>query len=249
VVAAVTAEAAHLSQREWTKKDLVLWGLGMCGGNKGFVDTETVGVYLFERLPALFSLKKYHQYPDIDATRVLLTDWKKAKDAPVMVVQDTDERKRQARARGDDKRILSREALWKLNEEGNLWFDRHRDDVGQQVESIANLGVRRGGGTLQATARKISAAVLERIHRRPSFGKFQANPKTTFSEKDLSILDFFAVFNVDAHTPEPLFEAARTRTLEALDEASIEGAYVHDLLRLYAHRYRTHYDEVLAQGS
>ena len=34
-----------MPEKEWTKKEIVLWGLGMCGGTTGFVDTETVGVF------------------------------------------------------------------------------------------------------------------------------------------------------------------------------------------------------------
>lgn len=238
-----------MSTKEWTKKEIVLWGLGMCGGTKGFVDTETVGVFLFEQHPGIFGLKTRPQYPDIDVARVQLADAKRDKgpDDPVRVIQDTDERKRKARERGDDKRVLSRDPMWMLNEEGIRWYNENREPIQRYIESVANLGERRGRGSIHVTAKRISAAVIERIRKRSSFTKFARNPEATYTEQELPILDFFAVFNVDAHTPEQLFQKARTRTLEAVEDGSAEEKYAKELSRLYAHRYRSYYDDLLAQ--
>src|SRR5437879_1308529 len=81
----------EMASKDWTKKEIVLWGLGMCGGAKGFVDTETVGVFLFEQHPGIFGLKTRPEYPDIDVARVMLADAKRNKgpDDPVRVTQDT----------------------------------------------------------------------------------------------------------------------------------------------------------------
>jgi len=236
--------------KEWTKKEIVLWGLGMCGGTKGFVDTETVGVFLFVRHPGIFGLRTRPEYPDIDVARVQLADAKrdKAPDDPVRVVQDTDERKRKARQRGDEKRVLSRDPMWKLNQEGIRWYEENYADIEQYVDSVSKLGERRGRGSVHVSAKRISAAVIDRIHKRSSFAKFAADPAAAQTENDLPILDFFAVFNVDAHTPESPFQAARTRTLEAVETGSVEEKYVEELSRLYAHRYRSYYDELLARG-
>jgi hypothetical protein len=239
-----------MSTKEWTKKEIVLWGLGMCGGCKGFVDTETVGVFLFEQHPGIFGLRTHPQYPDIDVARVQLADAKRDKgpDDPIRVVQDTDERKRKARQRGEDKRVLSRDPMWMLNEEGVRWYNGTHQAIQNYIDTVAKLGERRGRGSVHVSAKRISAAVMERIHKRFSFRKFTGNPVATYGETDLPILDFFAVFNVDAHTPESLFQAARTRTLEAVESGSVEEEYVRELSRLYAHRYRNYYDELLAQG-
>lgn len=239
-----------MSAKEWTKKEIVLWGLGMCGGAKGFVDTETVGVFLFEQHPGIFGLRTRPQYPDIDVARVQLADAKRDKgpNDPVRVIQDTDERKRKARQRGDDKRILSRDPMWMLNEAGIRWYNENRDEIQRYIDSVRKLGERRGRGSVHVTVKKISAAVIDRIRKRPSFEKFAKNPGREYTEKDLPILDFFAVFNVDAHTPENLFQTARTRTLEAVEDGSVEEKYARELSRLYAYRYRNYYDELLAQG-
>lgn len=239
-----------MSLKEWNKKELVLWGLGMCGGTKGFVDTETVGVFLFERHRGIFGLRTRPEYPDIDVARVQLADAKRDKgpEDPVRVIQDTDERKRNARLRGDDKRVLSRDPMWKLNEDGIRWYNENHQEIQRHIDSVAKLGERRGRGSIHVSARQISAAVIDRIRKRPSFSQFAKNVEAARSEKDLPILDFFAVFNVDAHTPENLFQTARTRTLEAVESGSIEEKYVQALSGLYAHRYRSYYDEVLAQG-
>lgn len=239
-----------MSAKEWTKKEIVLWGLGMCGGTKGFVDTETVGVFLFEQHPGIFGLRTRPQYPDIDVARVQLADAKRDKgpNDPVRVIQDTDERKRKARLRGDDKRILSRDPMWMLNEEGVRWYNENRDEIQRYIDSVNKLGERRGRGSVHVSPKKISAAVTERIRKRSSFVRYARNPEGAYTEKDLPILDFFAVFNVDAHTPENLFQAARTRTLEAVEDGSVEEKYARELSRLYAHRYRNYYDELLAGG-
>jgi hypothetical protein len=239
-----------MAAREWTKKDIVLWGLGMCGGTKGFVDTETVGVFLFEQHPGIFGLRTRPEYPDIDVARVQLADAKRDKgpDDPVRVIQDTDERKRRARERGDDKRVLSRDPMWRLNEEGLRWYNETREEIQRYIDSVTKLGERRGRGSVHVSAKRISEAVIERVRKRGSFEKYARNPTANHSERDLPILDFFAVFNVDAHTPEHLFQAARTRTLEAVEDGSVEEQYVKELSRLYAHRYRTYYDELLAKG-
>lgn len=239
-----------MTTREWTKKEIVLWGLGMCGGTKGFVDTETVGVFLFEQHPGIFGLRTRPQYPDIDVARVQLADAKRDKgpDDPVRVIQDTDARKRRARERGDDKRVLSRDPMWMLSEEGVRWYNENREEIQRYIDSVTKLGERRGRGSVHVSAKRISEAVIERVRKRASFEKYARNPTANYSEKDLPILDFFAVFNVDAHTPEHLFQAARTRTLEAVDDDSIEEQYVKELSRLYGHRYRTYYDELLAKG-
>ncbi|HBH97411.1 MAG TPA: hypothetical protein DDX89_06470 [Candidatus Omnitrophica bacterium] len=236
--------------KEWTKKEIVLWGLGMCGGTKGFVDTETVGVFLFERHPGIFGLKSHPQYPDIDVARVQLADAKRDKgaDDPVRVIQDTDDRKRRARQRGDDKRVLSRDPMWKLNDEGIHWYNENREAIQRYIDSVTKLGERRGRGSIRVSAKQISAAVIERIRRRPSFAKFTRDLEATYTEEDLPILDFFEVFNIDAHTPENLFQSARTRTLAAVETDSVEDKYVIELSRLYEHRYRSYYDELLAQG-
>jgi hypothetical protein len=239
-----------MSEKEWTKKEIVLWGLGMCGGTKGFVDTETVGVFLFEQHPGIFGLKNHPQYPDIDVARVQLADAKRDKgpDDPVRVIQDTDERKLKARQHGNEKRVLSRDPMWMLNEEGIRWYNANREAIERHIDSVSKLGERRARGSVQVTAKRISAAVIDRIHKRSSFRKFTKDPAAVYSEKDLPILDFFAVFNVDAHTPETLFQTARTRTLEAVENGSVEEMYVKELSRLYGHRYRTYYDELLAEG-
>jgi hypothetical protein len=239
-----------MAEKEWTKKEIVLWGLGMCGGTKGFVDTETVGVFLFERHPGIFGLKNHPQYPDIDVARVQLADAKRDKgpDDPVRVIQDTDERKRKARQRGSEKRVLSRDPMWMLNEEGIRWYNENREAIEGHIDSVSKLGERRARGSVQVTAKRISAAVIDRIHKRSSFQKFTRNPAENYTEKDLPILDFFAVFNVDAHTPETLFQTARTRTLEALETDSVEELYAKELSRPYGHRYRNYYDELLAEG-
>lgn len=239
-----------MAEREWTKKDIVLWGLGMCGGAKGFVDTETVGVFLFEQHPGIFGLRTRPEYPDIDVARVQLADAKRDKGPgdPVRVIQNTDERKRKARERGSDKRILSRDPMWMLNKDGIRWYDENREAIQRYIDSVKKLGERRGRGAVHVSAKRISAAVIERIHRRSSFPKFAKNPAGAYTEKDLPILDFFEVFNVDAHTPENLFQAARTRTLEAVENSSVEEMYARELSRLYEHRYRTYYDDLLAQG-
>ena len=239
-----------MSAKEFTKKEIVLWGLGMCGGTKGFVDTETVGVFLFEKHPGIFSLRTRPQYPDIDVARVQLADAKRDKgpDDPVRVVQDTDERKRKATERGGRKRVLSRDPMWMLNEEGIRWYNENREHIQRYIESVSKLGERRGRGSVHVSARKISAAVIDRIRRRRSFTRFARNPEATYTEKDLPILEFFAVFNVDAHTPEQLFHAARTRTLAAVQDGSVEEKYAKELSRLYAHQYRSYYDDLLAQG-
>jgi hypothetical protein len=239
-----------MAEGEWTKKEIVLWGLGMCGGTKGFVDTETVGVFLFERHPGIFGLKNHPRYPDIDVARVQLADAKRDKgpDDPVRVVQDTDERKREARQHGNEKRILSRDPMWMLNEDGIRWFNENREAIAEHIVSAKKLGERRARGSVQVTAKRISAAVIDRIHKRSSFLKFASNPAGDFTENELPILDFFAVFNVDAHTPETLFQTSRTRTLEAVENGSVEESYVKELARLYAHRYRKYYDELLAEG-
>lgn len=239
-----------MGEGEWTKKEIVLWGLGMCGGAKGFVDTETVGVFLFERHPGIFGLKNHPQYPDIDVARVQLADAKRHKGPtdPVRVIQDTDERKRKARQGGNKKRILSRDPMWMLNEEGIRWYNENREAIERHISSVAKLGERRARGSVQVTARRISAAVMERIRTRSSFLEFTKNPKAVHTEKELPILDFFAVFNVDAHTPELLFQTARTRTLEAVESGSAEELYVRELSRLYSHRYRSYYDDLLAEG-
>lgn len=239
-----------MSLKEWTKKEIVLWGLGMCAGTKGFVDTETVGVFLFEQHPGIFGLRTRPEYPDIDVARVQLADAKRHKgpDDPVRVVQDTDERKRKARERGDDKRVLSRDPMWMLNEEGIRWYNENREEIQRYIKSVSKLGERRGRGSVHVSARKISAAVIDRIRKRLSFTRFARKPEGTYTEKDLPILDFFAVFNVDAHTPVHLFHAARTRTLEAVEDGSVEEKYAKELLRLYGHRYRSYYDDLLAKG-
>lgn len=239
-----------MNSKEYTKKELVLWGLGMCGGTKGFVDTETVGVFLFEQHPGIFGLKTRPKYPDIDVARVQLADAKRNKgpDDPVRVIQNTDERKRRARERGDDKRVLTRDPMWKLNEEGIRWYNGNRECIQRHIDSVAKLGERRGRGSIHVSARKISEAVVERVRKRPSFQRFASDPEGDHSEGDLPILDFFAVFNVDAHTPERLFQAAQTRTLEAVPDGSLEARYVKELSRMYAHRYRTYYDELLAKA-
>ena len=236
--------------KEWTKKEIVLWGLGMCGGIKGFVDTETVGVFLFEQHPGIFGLRTRPEYPDIDVARVQLADAKRDKgaDDPVRVIQDTDDRKRKARQRGDHKRVLSRDPMWMLNEEGIRWFSENREEIQRYIESVMKLGEQRGRGSVHVSAKKISAAVIERIRKRPSFTKFTRNPEVMHTEKDLPILDFFTVFNMDSHTPQNLFQAARTRTLEAVEDGSLEEKYVQELSRLYAHRYRSYYDDLLAKG-
>lgn len=237
-----------MEQRGWTKKELVLWGLGMCGGTKEFVDTETVGVLLFQRHPGIFGLRNHPQYPDIDVARVQLADAKRDKgpDDPVRVIQDTDERKRRARLRGSEKRILSRDPKWKLNDEGFRWYQENRDAIQRYISSVAQVGERRGRGAIHVSPQQISIAVSERIHKRKSFAAFSRDPDAHYTEKDLPILDFFAVFNVDAHTPEPLFQAARARTMEALKEDSVETRYATALSELYGHRYRSYYDELLA---
>jgi hypothetical protein len=239
-----------MSAKERTKKEMVLWGLGMCGGTKGFVDTETVGVFLFERHPGIFGLRAHPQYPDIDVARVQLADAKRDKgpDDPIRVIQDTDERKMKVRQRGDDKRVLSRDPMWKLNEEGIRWYDEHHEAIQLYIDSVANLGERRARGSIRVSAKRISAAVIDRIRKRSSFVKFTRNPGVVYDEKALPILDFFAVFNVDAHTPENLFQTARTRTLAAVESGSVEEMYVKELSRLYGHRYRNYYDELLAEG-
>lgn len=239
-----------MAAKEWTKKEIVLWGLGMCGGTKGFVDTETIGVFLFEQHPGIFGLRTRPQYPDIDVARVQLADAKRDKgpDDPVRVIQDTDERKRKARERGDEKRVLSRDPMWMLNEEGIRWYDENRNEIQHYIDSVVKLGERRGRGSVHVSADKISAAVIERIRKRPSFARYARKPGASYIEKDLPILDFFTVFNVDAHTPEHLFQAARTRTLEAVEDGSIEEQYAKELSQLYAHRYRTYYDDLLAKG-
>lgn len=239
-----------MSAKQWTKKEIVLWGLGMCGGAKGFVDTETVGVFLFEQHPGIFGLRTHPQYPDIDVARVQLADAKRNKgpDDPIRVIQDTDERKRKARQRGEDKRVLSRDPMWRLNDEGIRWYEENHAAIQGYIDSVAKLGERRGRGSVHVSAKRISAAVIDRIHKRSSFAKFTRNPERMYGEKDLPILDFFEVFNVDAHTPESFFQAARTRTLEAVEGGSVQEKYVKELSRLYAHRYRTYYDELLAQG-
>ncbi len=239
-----------MAAREWNKKEIVLWGLGMCGGAKGFVDTETVGVFLFEQHPGIFGLRTRPEYPDIDVARVQLADAKRNKGPgdPVRVIQDTDRRKREARERGDDKRVLSRDPMWMLNEEGIRWFNEYREEIQGYIESVRKLGERRGRGSVRVTAKRISAAVIERIRKRASFQRFGRNPNAAWTEKDLSILDFFAVFNIDAHTPENLYQSARTRTLEAVEEGSAEEAYVKELSVRYGHRYRTYYDDLLAAG-
>jgi hypothetical protein len=236
-------------QQKWNKKEIVLWGLGMCGGVKGFVDTETVGVYLFESLPGLFGLKKHPQYPDIDVARVQLADAKKEKGEadPARVIQDTDERKARSRETGHDRRILSRDPMWKLNEEGVRWFNQQRAQIQEYVDSSRRIGERRGPGSIQIKADKISHAILDRIRRRTSFASFSSDPGRARSEKDLGVLDFFAVFNVDAHTPQIGYEKARTQTLAALGDGSQEAAYAQTLSKLYGTRYRTYYDEMLAQ--
>lgn len=222
----------------------------MCGGTKGFVDTETVGVFLFEQHPGIFGLKTHPEYPDIDVARVMLADAKrdKGRDDPRRVVQDTDDRKREAKERGEDRRIVSRDPQWMLNEEGVRWYNENRDEILGYIDSVRRLGERRGRGSVHVSARRISAAVIDRIQRRPSFARFAEDSRKSYTEKDLPILDFFAVFNVDAHTPESLFQVARTRTLEACEDGSAEEAYAKELSRLYAHRYRTYYDELLAKG-
>ena len=239
-----------MAEQEWTKKEIVLWGLGMCGGMKGFVDTETVGVFLFEQHPGIFGLRTRPQYPDIDVARVQLSDAKRDKgpNDPVRVIQDTDERKRRAREHGNEKRILSRDPMWKLNEEGIRWYDQNRDEIQLYIDSVTKLGERRGRGSVHVSAKRISEAVIERIRKRASFARFARNPGGNYSDKDLPILDFFAVFNVDAHTPESLFQIARTRTLEAVESGSIDEKYVIEMSKIYAHRYRTYYDDLLAQG-
>lgn len=235
--------------KEWTKKEIVLWGLGICGGTKGFVDTETVGVFLFEQHPGIFGLRTRPEYPDIDVARVQLADAKRDKgpDDPVRVIQDTDERKRKVRERGDAKRVLSRDPMWKLNEAGIRWFNENRESIQRYIDSVSKLGERRGRGSVHVSAKKISAAVIERIRKRVSFTKFTRDPEANYTEKDLPILDFFAVFNVDSHTPQNLFEAARTRTLEAVEDGSVEEQYVKELSQLYGHRYRNYYDDLLAR--
>ena len=239
-----------MSPREWTKKEIVLWGLGMCGGAKGFVDTETVGVFLFEQHPGIFGLKTHSEYPDIDVARVMLADAKRDKgpDDPPRVIQDTDQRKREVRERGEERRVLSRDPQWMLNEEGFRWYNKSKDQIQEYIDSVRKLGERRGRGSIQVTARRISVAVIERIRKRSSFARFTGNPSASYTEKDLPILDFFAVFNVDAHTPENMFQAARTRTLEACEDGSVEELYAKELSKLYSHRYRTYYDDLLAKG-
>jgi len=239
------------SAKEWNKKDIVLWGLGMCGGTKGFVDTETVGVFLFERHPGIFGLRTRPQYPDIDVARVQLADAKRDKgpEDPIRVTQDTDERKKKARLLGDAKRVLSRDPMWRLNEEGIRWYNENYEEIQRYIDTVAKLGERRGRGSIHVTARQIAAAVIDRIRKRSSFAQFVRNSQAAYSEKDLPILDFFAVFNVDAHTPENLFQTARTRTMEAVETGSVEEKYVQELSRLYAHRYRNYYDEILAHGA
>jgi hypothetical protein len=138
--------------------------------------------------------------------------------------------------------------MWMLNEEGIRWYNENHEAIEQHIETVAKLGERRGRGSVQVTARRISTAVMDRIHKRLSFLKFCKDPDAVYNEKELPILDFFAAFNVDAHTPESLFQTARTRTLEAVASGSVEEMYVKELARLYAHRYRSYYDELLAEG-
>ncbi|MGB9379497.1 hypothetical protein [Candidatus Binatus sp.] len=237
-------------KREWTKKEIVLWGLGMCGGSKGFVDTETVGVFLFERHPGIFGLRNHPEYPDIDVARVQLADAKREKgpDDPIRVIQDSDERRRRARELGDEKRVLSRDPMWMLNADGIRWYEENREEIHEYINSVSKIGERRGRGSVHVSARRISTSVMERVRKRPSFERYAKNTEASYSEDELPILDFFAVFNVDAHTPEPLFQSARIRTIEALGDGSVEERYAEQLSRLYAHRYRTYYDELLAKG-
>ncbi len=234
-------------KKRWTKKELVVWGLGVCGGDKGWVDTEDVGVFLFRKHPGIFGLRKYREYPNVDVARIQLADAKRDKgtDDPARVIQDTDERKREARRRGDEKRVVSKDPQWRLNELGRDWFHRNRDAIDIFVSRAASLGARRAAGGKQITTAKISEAVTKRVRARKSFAVFS----TTKSPAELSILDFFAVFNVDAHTPSPIFQRERTRTLSALDDGSTEADYATRLSEQFGDRYRTYYDELLASGS
>lgn len=227
----------------YTKKDLVVWALGRCGGDSHPVDTETVGVYLFELGLSDFALKKYTQYPDIDVTRVQLHDAKKNKESePARVEQDTDARKREARQRGDARRILSRDPRWQLNAAGLTWYRGHSDAVEKQVQGDKSLGVRRAPNAVRLTATRLSSAVLSRIRGRSSFQAFCASPDGTC---EVSIHDFFAVFNVDAYTPDHGYVSAKAKVLEAVAGCDAERRYVQLAADRFGSRYRTALDELL----
>ncbi len=232
-------------KRNWTKKEIVLWGLGEAGGTTEFIDTETVGVLLFHKHPGIFALRKYPQYPDIDVARIQLSDAKRDKGPadPARVVQDTD-LKRPSAGRGKQ-RILSKNPTWKLNAAGIKWYEENKAAISQSIDSASKVGERRSSVSTKISADKITSAVLNRIRLRPSFSTFQKNNESVGPE-ELSILDFFEVFNVDAHTPEVLYQQGRQRLKAALEEGSPEARYCDALATMYGSCYRTYYDKLLA---
>lgn len=62
---------------EFANRELVVFGLAMCGGSTRKVHTEEVAIKCHELFPGSFSWTRYPHLPDKDIVRVALTDARK----------------------------------------------------------------------------------------------------------------------------------------------------------------------------
>jgi hypothetical protein len=215
---------------KWSKKEISIWGLGMCGGATSPVDAETVGVYLWKVHPGVFGLRKYPAHPDVEVARCALSHCGVAVE----------------RKKGKG------QFLWMLSSSGRAWFDENRKKIEGYVRSISAIGERRSPTSL-VSAGRIYMVVVSRIRSLEGFKQFSANLEANPRRRKhlLSVEDFFCVFNIDEHTPATLYEEARRRVLAAisnLPSSAHERKYVTVIAEEFGDRYQSAIDEMVETG-
>jgi hypothetical protein len=188
---------------KYTKQEVSIWALGMCGGCDGYVNIQDIAVKAFKAYPRLFSLAKYPEYPDIDSCRTVIQHAKKTK-AGAMVTQS---------ALGSSRQNFALAPI------GVSWFKKHKSEI----ERLSAQEVDVGGSSSAESVKKL----VER-----EVGSIQAYAEFASGKKTLRQNDFYKVFNISAGTPRETYERHKTSILAAMSGAP-EYEYIRALAQKF----------------
>lgn len=222
------------AKSDYTVKELVKYALGEQGGCDRLVHATDVAVYLFEHNHPNFRLERYQHYPDVDKARVMLDTATK------------DRRGDADRAHVVRKKIGTDPHFYQFNAEGAAWFKAHRTSLSAYLKRVTEVAVRKHRSTREAE-KTASGPYIERLRGLDSFRRFKSDPKMALDDASVPIRDFFSVFQIDMHTPPPIFARVKNQAFAGLPEGSPEHAFASELVRRYGDNYRTYLADSLAQ--
>ena len=113
-----------------TNRDLVVYALGLLGGDSAFVHTEDVAVRCHELDPSSFSWTKYPEYPDLEVTRRALIRVR-SEEFGSLVEGRAGQGKGLAGLTGQERTTDG----WRLTHAGMVWLQREEARIAAATES------------------------------------------------------------------------------------------------------------------